>query len=52
MVILTMPSGDPIIFASTKVGFIVTVKMGMPPIIFGAHNDKPKSQNTNQNVSN
>jgi len=41
MVVLTMPNGDPVIFTSTKLGFIVVLKPNMPPITFGAHNDKP-----------
>lgn len=42
MLVCTMPSGDPIIFTSTQVGYIVMIKMGTQPIVFGAHNDKPK----------
>lgn len=43
MVVCTMPNGDPIIFTSTQIGLIVTIKMGTQPIVFGAHNDKPKA---------
>ena len=46
-----MPRGDPIIFAGTKLGYLVCIKIGLQPIVFGAHNDKPKMQHKPVEVS-
>lgn len=43
-----MPSGDPIIFTSTRCGLLTLIKIGHSTIAFGAHNDKPKGQHNLQ----
>jgi len=45
MIVLTMPpNNDPVIFASTKLGYIMVVKPGVNSITMGAHNNLNKNK--------